>query len=69
MRGDESNHGKWPLGVIVNLFQGWDEVVRAAKLRTGKSYLERPVQHLYPIELSCDNLRGMQETSSLSPEA
>ena len=39
------------------LFPGKDEVVRAVKLRAGKSYLERPVRHLYPLELSrnkCD---------------
>ena len=26
----------------------------AVKLRAGKSYVERAVQHLYPFEISCD---------------
>lgn len=31
-----------------------DGVVRAVQLRAEKSYLERAVQHLYPLELQCD---------------
>ena len=31
-----------------------DGVIRAVKLRAGKSFLERPIQFLYPLELSCD---------------
>ena len=38
----------------MKLIKGRDGVVRAARLRAGKSYLERPVQFLYPLELSCD---------------
>ena len=33
---------------------GRDEFIRAVKLRVGKNYLEQPVQHLYPLELSCN---------------
>ena len=29
-------------------------MVRGAKLRTPKSVIERPLQHLYPLELTCD---------------
>lgn len=68
MRGDESNCGKWPLGVIVDLFEGRDGVVRAAKLRGGKSFLERPVQHLFPLALACDNSVQVQNTSDPNPE-
>ena len=24
------------------------------RLRSGKSFIERPIQHLYPLELACD---------------
>ena len=68
VRGDESNRGKWPLGVIADLFEGRDGVVRAAKLRAGKSFLERPVQHLFPLELACDNPVQMQNTPDPNPE-
>lgn len=36
------------------LFNGRDGFVRAVKLRAGKTFLERPIQHLYPLELTCD---------------
>ena len=53
IKGDEKNRGKWRLGIVLELFPGKD-VVRAVKLRAGRSYLERAVQHLFPLELCCD---------------
>ena len=61
-RGDESNRGKWSLGLIVDLFEGRDGVVRA-----GKSFLEGPVQHLFPLELACDNPVQVQNTTDPNP--
>jgi len=40
--------------VVIALTIGRDRVVRGAKLRTPKEVIERPVQHLYPLELTCD---------------
>jgi len=40
-------------GIVEQLIQGKDCVVRGARLTAGNSYLE-PVQHLYPLELACD---------------
>ena len=54
IKGDERNKGKWKIGVIERLIEGRDGIVRAVRLRAGKSYLERTIQHLYPMELSCD---------------
>ena len=54
IKSDEKNRGQWRLGIVEELFPGSDGVIRAVKLRAGKSYLERPIQHLYPLELSCD---------------
>ena len=54
IRSEEKNRGKWPLGVVVKLFNGRDGIVRGVKLRAGKTFLERPIQHLYPMELACD---------------
>ena len=68
VRGDERNRGKSSLGVIVDLFDGRDGVVCAAKLRAGKSFLERSVQHLFPLELARDNPVQMQNTSDPNPE-
>ena len=57
IKAKERNRGRWRFDIVEQLIQGRDGVVRGAPLRAGKSYLERPVQHLYPLELSCDLLK------------
>ena len=54
IRGDEKNRGKWKMGVVDSLIIGRDSVCRGAIVRNGKSSVERAIQHLYPMELSCD---------------
>ena len=54
IKSDEKNRARWKMGVVIDVITGRDGVVRGAKLRTPKSVIERPVQHLYPLELSCD---------------
>ena len=55
VRGEEKNRGKWKIGIVDWLIIGKDGVVRGAQLRVGaERTLERAVQHLYPMELSCD---------------
>ena len=56
-------------GVIIELITGRDGVIRGAKVRTGKSILERPVQFLYPMELNCEVATERSETVKLNPEA
>ena len=54
IKGEERNRNLWRLGIVTEIFKGKDKIVRAAKIKCGKSELERAVQHLYPIELHCD---------------
>ena len=68
LKTDEKNRGKWPLGIIEELIAGKDGVIRVAKVRAGKGQLERAVQHLLPLELSCDRKREPKPTE-LNPEA
>ena len=42
------------MGIVVELFKGKNGNVCAAKIRCGKSELERAVQRLYPLHLHCD---------------
>ena len=44
IKGNEKNRAHWKTGIVVELFTGRDRVIRAAKLRAGKSYLERAEQ-------------------------
>lgn len=54
VKTDNKNRGTWPLAMVNEVYPGSDGVIRAVQLRTAKSMLERPVQHLYPLELECD---------------
>jgi len=54
VKSEERNRNQWPLAIVTELYTGRDGVVRAAKLRKGKGHIERAIQHLYPLELSCD---------------
>ena len=54
--------------IVKELITGRDRVVRGDILRAGRSYLERPVQHLYPMELSCDR-KTATPRATLSAEA
>jgi len=58
---EEKNRGLWKLGIIEEFITGQDGVVRGAKLRAGESIMERPVQLLYPLELSSERLPGRRK--------
>ena len=65
---------EWPMGVVEELFTGRDGIVRAAKLRAakvraGRGFMERPIQHLYSLELSCDRNLTLYNDTPLNPTA
>ena len=66
---DERNRGKWNIGVVEQLIKGRDNVVHAVRLRAGKSFIERAVQQLCPIKLSCDIPHKTEEVTELNPRA
>ena len=65
---EERNRGKWPLGIVQELYPGRDGVIRAAKIKTGNGHLERAVNLLYPLELLCD-IRPSTSSENLNPPA
>ena len=70
IRDENKDRHKWRLGIVEELIAGRDGIVRAVRLRAGKKHLERAVQQLYPLELSCDMLKDSAAPSSmLNPEA
>ena len=68
VHSEDRNRGKWPLGIVEKLYTGRDGVVRGVKLRAGGGHLERAVNHLYPLELSCDRT-PLTPQEQLNPEA
>lgn len=69
IKSPERNKNSWPLGIVERLIVGRDGVVRGAGLRAGRSHIERPVQHLYPLELSCDAEVTQGTAMALNPNA
>lgn len=67
IQSEDKNRGKGPFGIVENLVAGKDGVIRGERLRTGKSYVVRVIQHLYPLELSCD--RELPAPVRMRPEA
>ena len=50
----QTHRGKWNLSIVEELYEENDNVIRAIKLCSRKIYIERSIQFLYPLELSCD---------------
>ena len=67
LKMEEKSSRKWPLGIIEELIVRKDGVIRAAKVCAGKNQLERAIQHLFPLELSCDRCKS--EEVQINPEA
>ena len=71
IRKDEKDRGLWEMGVVRSVITGKDGVVWGVKLKTGKGIIQRPVQHLYPMELKVDGCKVTQDgpkQKELSPE-
>ena len=51
---ENKNRNTWEFGVVTKNIKGKDGIVRGARVRTVNGELERPIQHLYPLELTCD---------------
>ena len=74
IKDDARNRGKWSVGIVEELYQGRDGVVRGAKLKTRKTHVDRALQHLYPLELHSQRKQDKLEEKSeeehnLDPEA
>ena len=54
IKDENKNRNTWKLGVVKENIKGKDGVVRGARVKTANGELERPIQHLYPLELTCD---------------
>ena len=61
VKGNERNQVQWKLRIITEVYPRTDGKMRAVRLRAGKLYLERAIQHLYSLGLSYDMKAPTQE--------
>ena len=57
---------KWNIGTVEELCEGKDNLIRAVKLRSRKTYIERPIQFFYRLELSCDTWKRQKTVHQCS---
>ena len=57
IKDESKKRGKWKIGIISELFQGKDDQIRDARVKTPCGYLVRPIQLLYPLELHCNRYK------------
>ena len=67
LKSEERNRNYRPLAIIEKLIVGCDGIVRAAKVQTRKTLLERAIQHLHPLELSRDRSKDAMRLSPTAP--
>ena len=61
--GEEKNSGERKVGMVTKLVCGEDSVIRGAKLRTENNQIvERPIQILHPLEITCQSPTEIEET-------
>ena len=54
MRGHTKNRGEWNIVIVTGPYSGTTGEVRAVKLVIGNKAYESAIQHLYTLELSCN---------------
>ena len=65
VKDENKNRHLWKFGIVSKLIKGKDGIVRGAQLKTPNGSIERPVQLLYHLELTCDR----QTNTVLDPTA
>ena len=61
IKNEDRNRRKWKIGIVDKLYYGKDNVICAVQLRLEKSFIQQPIQHLYPLELNCDIKREKEK--------
>ena len=61
IKNEDRNRRKWKIGIIDKLYYGRDDFIRTVQLRSRKSFIQQPIQYLYPLELNCDIKREKEK--------
>ncbi|GFX47920.1 DUF5641 domain-containing protein [Trichonephila clavipes] len=58
----------WPLDRVIELYPGKEGIERLSKLRVANSFAIRPLQRLYPLEMSVSDLPSDIALGEIFPE-
>ncbi|XP_015123154.1 uncharacterized protein LOC107045388 [Diachasma alloeum] len=59
---------EWPLARVDQVFPGKKGEIRVVKLKTANGYATRPIQKLYPLEMSMSETEEILRASDAEPE-
>ena len=54
---------------MTSLIKGKDGIVRGVKLQAGKGIMERPLQHVYPLELKTETWKLTPKAKEFQPDS
>ena len=54
-KGNDKRREIWKVEIIQDMYRGNDQVIQAVGIKTSNGYLERTIQLLYLLKLSCNN--------------
>jgi hypothetical protein len=57
---DNQKRINWPLGRITDIIPGKEGITRLVKLRTARGEMLRPIQRLFPLEITCEMAKDVQ---------
>ncbi|XP_054270806.1 uncharacterized protein LOC128991710 [Macrosteles quadrilineatus] len=65
---DNTKRIRWPLGLVQDVYPGRDGFSRVARLKTGNGILTRPLQRLFPLEITACEKECLKENKPLEEE-
>ncbi|GFQ79530.1 DUF5641 domain-containing protein [Trichonephila clavata] len=66
---DNTKRLNWPLGRVIELFEGKDNIKRVVRLRVANGEIIRPIQRIYPLEIdSAEFTKSVPENAESSTE-
>lgn len=66
IKSDNTNRIDWPLGKVTEILPGKDGVCRLFKLRTSRGEILRPIQRVFPLEISSNDSSFPPDKNALS---
>ena len=62
----DKDRSKWKLAIITNLIKGPDGLIRIASIKTSYGFTNRPINRLYPLEISCRDAGELLKLSAVN---
>ena len=69
IKGKNKKQETWKIGIIQGAYQVKDQVIQTVRIKSSRGSLERPIQMLCPLELSCDNDSNINNSNNNQPRS